>query len=252
MTQFSGNVYEDAQRAAAYATLEFPGTYFLAFRDLPERIGPGAGKRALDFGCGAGRSTRFLQGLGFETVGVDVAPAMLAQARARDPHGDYRLIGASGVRGAGLGEFDVILAAFTFDNVPTRAEKVDLLSGLGASLRPGGVLIHLVSAPEIYLHEWASFSTRDFPENRSARDGDLVRIVMLDVPDRRPVEDVLCTEGAWRAIFADAGLAPRLTHRPLGRADEPQAWVSETRVSPWCITVLARSDAAAGRSILRS
>ena len=29
------NVYEDERRAAAYATLEFPGTYYLAFRDLP-------------------------------------------------------------------------------------------------------------------------------------------------------------------------------------------------------------------------
>ena len=37
--------------------------------------------------------------------------------------------------------------------------------------------------PAIYVNEWASFSTRDFPENRNARDGDRVRIVMLDVPD---------------------------------------------------------------------
>ncbi len=32
------NVYEDAQRAEAYAKLEFPGTYYLAYRDLPEII----------------------------------------------------------------------------------------------------------------------------------------------------------------------------------------------------------------------
>lgn len=238
MAEFSGNVYEDPARAAAYATLEYPGTYWLAFRDLPELIGPGAGKCALDFGCGAGRSTRFLQGLGYTTAGVDVSEAMLAQARARDPRGDYRLVGPDGVRGAGLGVFDLILAAFTFDNVPTRATKVNLLSGLAAALRPGGVLIHLVSAPEIYRHEWASFTTRDFPENRVARDGDVVRIVMLDVPDRRPVEDVLCSEAAWRAIFADAGLTPLRTHRPLGRAGEPFTWVSETRVAPWAITML--------------
>ena len=30
------NVYADAKRAQAYARLEFPGTYYLAFRDLPD------------------------------------------------------------------------------------------------------------------------------------------------------------------------------------------------------------------------
>jgi hypothetical protein len=32
------NVYEDQRRAESYAQLEFPGTYYLAFRDLPEII----------------------------------------------------------------------------------------------------------------------------------------------------------------------------------------------------------------------
>ena len=30
------NTYEDALRAAAYAGLKYPGTYYLAFRDLPQ------------------------------------------------------------------------------------------------------------------------------------------------------------------------------------------------------------------------
>ena len=32
------NSYEDAKRAEAYAKLEFPGTYYLAYRDLPQII----------------------------------------------------------------------------------------------------------------------------------------------------------------------------------------------------------------------
>ncbi len=34
----SFNCYEDARRAEAYARLEFPGTYYLAYRDLPQII----------------------------------------------------------------------------------------------------------------------------------------------------------------------------------------------------------------------
>jgi hypothetical protein len=33
-----GNVYEHGEWARAYATLEFPGPYYLAFRDLPALI----------------------------------------------------------------------------------------------------------------------------------------------------------------------------------------------------------------------
>lgn len=234
------NVYEDAERADSYARLGFPGTYWLAFRDLPELLREHApGRRALDFGCGAGRSTRFLKALGFDAAGLDVSAPMIAQARARDRDGDYRLGPDGDFSGFAPGSFDLILAAFTFDNVPTREHKQRLLSGLAALVGRGGVLINLVSAPEIYLHEWASFSTRDYPENRAARDGDPVRIVMLDVPDRRPVEDVLCTEEGWREAYRAAGLALRRVHRPLGRAGEPVAWATETRVAPWRVDVLA-------------
>jgi SAM-dependent methyltransferase len=77
------NCYENVTRAGSYATLEFSNTYHLAFRDLPEIYRMhAAGTSALDFGCGAGRSTRFLRGLGFETIGVDISPEMVAKARA--------------------------------------------------------------------------------------------------------------------------------------------------------------------------
>ena len=102
-------------------------------------------------------------------------------------------------------------------------------------------MISLVSSPVIYVNEWASFSTRDFPENRDAHDGDTVRIVMLDVADSRPVEDVLCSEEAYEAAYGRAGLVPIDVHRPVGRRDEPFEWVSETEVSPWAIYVLERA-----------
>jgi SAM-dependent methyltransferase len=234
------NVYDDDARSEAYATLEFPGTYFLAYRDLPGLIAAHVrGRKALDFGCGAGRSTRFLRGLGFEVVGVDIAEPMLARARARDPEGDYRLVGESGLAGLGEGAFDLVLSAFTFDNVPTLERKVESFRALGGLLGAEGRIVSLVSAPEIYVNEWASFSTKDYPENRRARCGDSVRIVMLDVADRRPVVDVLWTDEGYRDAYARAGLRAVSSHRPLGRPDEPYAWVSEKTIAPWVIDVLA-------------
>jgi SAM-dependent methyltransferase len=245
MDRTFGNVYEDEERARAYATLQFPGTYYLAFRDLPaliRRYNRDA-RRALDFGCGTGRSSRFLRNLGLEVIGADISQAMLAQARALDPSGDYYLVRDGVVGEFAPCSFDVILAAFTFDNMPTDEAKADALSRLNTLLAPDGSLFVLVSSAAIYVNEWASFSTRDFPENRQAHDGDRVRIVMLDVPDRRPVEDVFCTDVNYQRLFEDAGLKLRETLNPLATGEEAIRWVSETTIAPWTIYVLSHLTA---------
>jgi len=239
MTETFSNVYDDAERARAYADLEFPGTYYLAFRDLPALLRKHVrGTRAVDFGCGTGRSTRFLRSLAFEVIGVDISETMLDQARGRDPLGDYRLVADGSLAGLGSGTADLILAAFTFDNVPSDQQKTAALRELRRLLAPGGRLVIVVSSAEIYCHEWASFSTRDYPANRSARDGDRVRIVMLDVPDRRPVVDVLCGDAHYRELFEAVGLRVADAVRPLASGAESVQWVSETTVAPWTIYVL--------------
>lgn len=242
VTDDFSNVYDDETRAESYADLEFPGTYWLAFRDLPAIIGKHApGRRALDFGCGTGRSTRFLRDLGFDTIGVDISESMLRKARDIDPAGDYRLVPKGALPGLEPASIDLILSTFTFDNIPTRGQKLASLRVLAGTLAVDGRMVNLVSSPAIYRHEWASFSTRDFPENRIARSGDIVRIVMLDVDDRRPVEDVLFTDEDYAEVYREAGLTAIEMLSPRGRTGEPFAWVSETRVSPWAIYVLERT-----------
>ena len=250
MSQPFGNVYEDFTRAQAYARLGFPGTYYLAFRDLPHLFQKYVrGTRALDFGCGAGRSSRFLERHGFTTTGVDISAAMLERARQLAPQGDYRLV-TPDTLGDLTERFDLILAAFTFDNIPTHDDKTQALSALRGLLAPAGCMILVVSAPAIYRHEWASFSTKDFPENQRARDGEVVRIVMLDVPDRRPVEDVLCGEAQYRELFGMAGFAVSELVQPLATGSEPIAWVSETHTAPWTVYVLGAHDQE-GRECIR-
>ncbi len=240
MTDDFDNVYADVTRAASYARLEFPGTYALAFRDLPEIFAAHIrGRHALDFGCGTGRSTRYLRAQGFDAEGIDIASEMIAHARALDPTGRYTHVPAAAPPPLPAGAYDLVFAAFTFDNMP---ERVAALASLRASLAPAGRLVAIVSTPEIYTHEWTSFSTRAYPENRTARSGDTVRIVMLDVDDARPVQDVVCDDAAYRAAFADAGLDVEAMYQPLGREDDGIAWVSESRVAPWSIYVLARRE----------
>jgi SAM-dependent methyltransferase len=195
----------------------------------------------MDFGCGTGRSTRFLQKLGFEVTGVDIAEDMIRKAREIDPAGDYRLIGDGGIAGVTEDAFDLTLSAFTFDNIPTMDLKVRIFGDLRGLLEHEGTIVNLVSTPEIYTHEWASFSTKDYPENRQARSGDKVRCVITDIDDRRPVEDFIWTDEDYREIYRRAGLEPIKTHKPLAREDEPYEWVNETRIAPWAIYVLKKA-----------
>ena len=234
------NCYEDANRADAYASLEFANTYYLAYRDLPAVISQHvAGTKALDFGCGTGRSSRFLQKHGFNVIGVDVSQDMLRIAQASDSCGDYRLVPGDKLSQFGVGTFDLVLSAFTFDNIPA-AMKVRIFGDLQRLLMPEGIIVNLVSSPEIYLHEWASFTTKDFPQNAAARSGDLVRIVVTDHQDRRPVEDILCTDEAYRLVYQEAGLEAIAIFKPLAKGGEPYRWVNETGIAPWVIYVLKR------------
>ena len=235
------NVYEDAKRADAYSRLEFPGTYYLAFRDLPVIISEHVtGKSALDFGCGSGRSTRFLQKLGFRVVGIDISEEMVKRARMKDSKGDYRVIREGDFSQLKSDSLDLILSAFAFDNIPTMEKKVMNLRGLRNLLRSDGRLINLVSSPEVYTHEWASFSTKDFTDNMDAGSGDIVRIVQKDIGDNRPVEDVLWTDGSYRETYRRARVQIVNVYRPLARKDEPFSWVNETEIPPWVIYVLKR------------
>jgi SAM-dependent methyltransferase len=235
------NCYEDASRAGAYATLEFANTYYLAYRDLPAIFAEHVtGTRALDFGCGTGRSTRFLRKLGFNVTGVDVSDDMLRVAGATDPSGDYRIVPGDNLEEFPAGTFDLILSAFTFDNIPA-AMKVRVFRDLQKLLAPTGIIVTLVSSPEIYTHEWTSFTTKDFPENSTARSGDVVRIIVTDHQDRRPVEDILCTDEAYRVVYREASLEVIRVVKPLAKADEPYLWVNETTIPPWVIYVLKRA-----------
>lgn len=234
------NVYDDAQYAGVYAALDWSGTYLLVRRDLPgilaQHVG---GRRALDFGCGTGRSTRLLTACGFDVTGVDVSESMVERARVVDPTGQYVLI-----RDGDLdhldGEFDLVLAAFPFDNIPN-AQKPRLLSALGRRLAATAPLVNIVSSPEIYTHEWTSFSTRAYPRNTSAHDGDVVRIVTREFEHAQPAEDILCGPDCYRDVYQRSGLDVMAMYRPIGKTDDGCPWVSEMDVAPWVIYVLRRA-----------
>ena len=109
-------------------------------------VGEFAGKRLLDFGCGAGASSAVLARLlpGAEIVGVDIDEGLVRAARLRAEH--YRLERAAFFVSSDpmtvpreAGEFDHILLSAVYEHL-LPAERAALLPALWIRLRAGGVL----------------------------------------------------------------------------------------------------------------
>jgi SAM-dependent methyltransferase len=94
-------------------------------------------RHALDVGCGEGRFCRVMQGLGIATVGIDPTTALIAQARKRDPQGDYRE-GVAERLDVADGAFDLVVSYLTLiDIAPLEAA----IAEMARVLAPGGSLL---------------------------------------------------------------------------------------------------------------
>lgn len=237
------NSWGNQTKAESYSKLEFPNTYYLAYRDLPDIISKHVtGNHAIDFGCGTGRSSRFLKQLGFDVIGIDISKDMLEIARNLDLSGDYQLVLNGKYDHLGLNQFDLVQSIFTFDNIPGWTNRTNILKGLRDLMKPTGKMICLDSTPELYVNEWASFTTKKFPENWTAKTGDIIHDIMLDVEDRRPVKDIFWSMEDYNKLFNLAGLKIELTYKPLGYNNEPFDWKSEKEIAPWMIFILNKCD----------
>jgi ubiquinone/menaquinone biosynthesis C-methylase UbiE len=235
------NVYSDNKRAESYARLEFPGTYYLAYRDIPEIVLKHVkGKKAIDFGCGTGRSTRFIKKYGFDAMGIDISEDMVKKAKESDTDGKYYVIRNNDFTQFEKNYYDLVLSVFTFDNIPGKENRLDILTKISGLINNEGKIVLLDSMPEIYMNEWSSFSTKDFPENRSAKSGEKVKIIMTDVDDKRPVEDIIWYNEDYLELFNRAGLKLIESYKPLGKEHEPFNWINETNIAPWIIFVLGK------------
>lgn len=98
-------------------------------------------RRVLDFGCGVGRLVVPFARIAQHVVGVDVSPAMLAEAdRNCHAHGlaNVSLVTSDDRLSAVTGEFDLVHSVITLQHIPV-ARGLQILRHLIARLAPGGL-----------------------------------------------------------------------------------------------------------------
>jgi len=242
------------QFAADYAQLEIESTFYLAYRDLPELIEQHvSGQRALDFGCGAGRSTRFLAQLGLDVTGVDNSEAMIDQARQQDDEGDYQLIEGNELPFAD-NSFDLILACIVFMELSSRKQMKQVLKEMERVLAREGTIIIVTDAEDMYRVDSASFIYPDrlqqaqhSQQAKQSQQTQQSKSPGLDSGDQVTVklrgtgvelQDYYWQDKDYRQAFTAANLQVTEMRQPLATGDEPCDWVSETEVPHWTIYVL--------------
>ncbi|MFM9828778.1 MAG: class I SAM-dependent methyltransferase [Sphingomonas sp.] len=94
-------------------------------------------RRALDIGCGEGRFCRMIAPHIASVVGIDPSPSLVAEARRRDPSGDYRLGRAEQLDCADAA-FDLVISYLSFIDI----EHIDrAIAEIARVLARGGTLL---------------------------------------------------------------------------------------------------------------
>ena len=102
-----------------------------------------AGRRVLEVACGTGYWTQFIAASAAGVTGVDAAPEMLGQARARVSSRNVRFCdGDAYALATDLGSFDAAFAGFFLSHVP-KAKLRPFVAQLNACLDPGARVLFI-------------------------------------------------------------------------------------------------------------
>jgi SAM-dependent methyltransferase len=168
---------------------------------------PGEPCDVLDLGCGTGSLSSVLAGQGHRVLGVDLAPRMVARARAKLAGTGARvLVGDAADPPVGERTFDVVLSRHLLWTVPAPEAA---LARWAALLRPGGRLV-LVEG-RWHTSGQSAYVEADLPWTGGVSAADLL--------------------AALRPIAADPQVHPLTDARLWGReiSDERYAVVARTR-----------------------
>src|SRR3954447_237783 len=127
--------FASEEMAAGYARHR-PPVHARVFELLEARAGRLRVARALDLGCGAGLSTRVVQGRASQAIGIDPSPSMLHWAKKFVSGADF-LAGAAEAIPLGSGTVEMVTAAGSLNY----AEPKDFFRETARILTPEGRLV---------------------------------------------------------------------------------------------------------------
>lgn len=217
------------------------GTGYLSLKNIGSLITkytkPGA--TALDYGCGAGRSTNFL----FEidnianAYGVDVSDHMLLEARKSNENIKFLKI-IDGKIPLESNTFDLILSTLVLFEFSSKAEMTEALKEIKRVMKPGAKFIAVTGSEHLYTKSWNSIDV-DFPQNQNLKSGDMAKVYLKNID--LYLEDYFWTNQDYLDVIELAGLKLVDTIQQLGDSSDPFEWKDETKFAPFITYLIEKS-----------
>jgi SAM-dependent methyltransferase len=107
--------------------------------ELLRRFIPAGPQRYLDFACGTGRVTEQVAPLAKHSVGVDISPTMVQEAKRKCPQTQFHIVDLT-TQDPDLGQFDLITSFRFFGNAQDDLRE-GALRGISRRLATGGHLV---------------------------------------------------------------------------------------------------------------
>jgi len=141
-----GNLNDvDAMGGAFIAMSDKLGRYEDTRRECEQivaLVGLEPGARILDAGCGFGRTVGVFAELGYDAVGVDISPAVIEEARRRNPGPEYLVHDLTEPLAPAVERFDAIVNVYSsFGYGATVEDDTAVLRTWHDALKPGGALV---------------------------------------------------------------------------------------------------------------
>jgi SAM-dependent methyltransferase len=222
--------------AELYGSLGIEGTtYQIGFDGVAKLLGDITGKTFLDFGCGTGRSARFLKERGARHVyAVDHDQNMIDQAQSRELDGVtfLRIDGAIPLPDASM---DGAVSLNVFIEIRTLGAMTRACAEIARTLRPGAPFVLESSSPMAFGRTFRNFS---YPHAGPLRSGETTPCIVTTPGGQFVIEDTSCTEDDYVGAVEQAGLAVITIGYPRPR--DPAAWSTDEATIPPCIVIEAR------------
>jgi len=225
--------------AELYGSLGIAGTtYQIGFDAVAELLGDITGKTFLDFGCGAGRSARFLKALGARHVyGVDHDQDMIGQALSQDLHGVTFLL-IDGPIPLPDASVDGAVSMNVFIEIRTPAAMRRTCAEIARTLRPDAPFVLESSNPLAFGHTFRSYS---YPHPGPLQSGDTTPCIVTTPGGQFVIQDTYWTEDDYVNAIEQAGLTVTTIGYPRPR--DPAAWSTDEASIPPGIVIEARKTA---------